>query len=382
MAPRPTRGDFANYRLADLCPRDLSRSTLVLASLSADPARRRLIVRTAAAGATAAVLLLLVRRSPQQFVNGVFSGSIYALFAVGYTLVFGILDILNLAHQAVFMLGAVVALALVFDLRAHGFREPFASLPGAGTAEQFMRDHQLEVAIALAGAFVVCGLLGILLDQIAFKPLRRRADTYFSSMISSIAMALIFEAIVLRLVGPNSDRFPAGTFPVQIFDGPGFTITLRQIVIMSVAAALTVALHIFVQRSRTGRAIRTVAENPRTARLLGVNVERIIALSFFLSSALGGVAGVLYGLEFASIQPLMGRNIELKGLAVIILGGMGSIPGAVLGGLLLGLTESYTVELLGARGSSLRDAAAFTVLFLILLLRPRGLLGQKAVREA
>jgi branched-chain amino acid transport system permease protein len=339
-------------------------------------------MRAAAAGATAAIVLLLVRRSPQQFVNGVFSGSIYALFAVGYTLVFGILDILNLAHQAVFMLGAVIALALVFDLRAHGFREPLASLPGAGSAEQFMRDHHLEVMVALFVAFVACGLIGILLDLVAFKPIRRRPDTYFSSMISSIAMALIFEAIVLRLVGPNSDRFPAGTFPVQIFDGPGFTITLRQIVIMCVAVALTVTLNLFIQRSRTGRAIRTVAENPRAARLLGVNVERIIALSFFLSSALGGVAGVLYGLEFASIQPLMGRNIELKGLAVIILGGMGSIPGAVLGGLLLGLTESYTVELLGTRGSGLRDAAAFTVLFLILLLRPRGLLGQKAVREA
>src|SRR4051794_18459963 len=123
----------------------------------------------------------------QQLLNGIFLGSIYALFAVGYTLVFGILDILNLAHQAVFMLGAVVALALVFDLRAHGFREPLAGLPGAGAAEQFMRDHHLEIAIALVGAFVFCGLLGILLDLIAFKPLRRRTDTYFSSMISSIA---------------------------------------------------------------------------------------------------------------------------------------------------------------------------------------------------
>src|SRR5205823_1624308 len=142
----------------------------------------------------------------QQAINGVFSGSIYALFAVGYTLVFGILDILNLAHQAVFMLGAVVALALVFDLRAHGLREPIASLPGAGPAERFMHAHHLEVAVALAAAFLFCGLIGLLLDQVAFKPIRRRPDTYFSSMISSIALALVFEAIVLRLVGPNSDR--------------------------------------------------------------------------------------------------------------------------------------------------------------------------------
>jgi branched-chain amino acid transport system permease protein len=324
-------------------------------------------------------MFVLIRRSPQQFVNGIFTGSIYALFAVGYTLVFGILDILNLAHQAVFMLGAVISLALVFDLRAHGLRWPLSLIPGGS---DFMHAHHLEFAIALTLAFVVCGLLGILLDLVAFRPLRRRPDTYFSSMISSIALALIFEAVVVRLVGPNSDRFPFGTFPVQSFDGPRFVITLRQIFIIGAVVALTLALEFFIRRTRAGRAIRAVAENPRAARLLGVNVDGIIALTFFISSALGGVAGALYGLEFGGINSGMGRAIELKGLAVIILGGMGSIPGAVLGGLLLGLTETYTVEFLGTRGSNLRDAAAFTVLFLILLIRPRGLLGQKAVREA
>jgi branched-chain amino acid transport system permease protein len=346
------------------------------------PGRRSVAGLGAGAGALVLLLLaLLIWTSPQQFVNGFFTGSIYALFAVGYTLVFGILDILNLAHQAVFMLGAVVSLALVRDLETHGLR-PFTWVPGAEPAERFMHAHHLEIWVALVLTFVFCGLVGILLDLVAFKPLRRRPDTYFSALISSIAMALIFEAIVLRLVGPNSGRFPFGTFPVAIYQGAGVTITLRQIVIIAVAALLTVGLQFMIRRTRLGRAIRTVAENQRAARLLGVNVERVIALSFFISSALGGIAGTLYGLEFASINPDMGHNIELKGLAVIILGGMGSIPGAVLGGLLIGLTEAYTVQVLGARGSTLKDAAAFTVLFAILLLRPRGLLGQKAVREA
>jgi branched-chain amino acid transport system permease protein len=337
------------------------------------------IIRWVFVAAAAMLLLAMLATDRQQFVNGFFTGSIYALFAVGYTLVFGILDILNLAHQAVFMLGAVVALALVRDLRSHGFRAPISWMPGAEGVEGIMHDHRLEIWFALPAVIVVCGLLGILLDLVAFRPIRRRADTNFSAMISSIAMALIFEAIVLRQVGPNPSRFPFGTFPIKIYEGGGITITLRQLVIIGVALLFTIGLQFMIRRTRTGRAIRTVAENPRAARLLGINVEGIIALSFFISSALGGMAGALYGLEFANIAPEMGRNIELKGLAVIILGGMGSIPGAVLGGLLLGLTEAYTVQVFG---STWKDAAAFTVLFIILLVRPRGLLGQKAVREA
>jgi branched-chain amino acid transport system permease protein len=293
----------------------------------------------------------------QQLFNGLFIGSIYALFAVGYTLVFGILDILNIAHQAVFMLGAVVALELVL-------------LTG------------MNIWLAMLLAFLFCGVIGILLDRIAFRPLRKRPDTYFSSLISSIAMGLIFEAIVLRGFGPDPRRFPFGTFPVEIFEVGDVVITLRQLVIVALALAFSLGLQLFIKRTRTGRAIRTVAENPRAAGLLGVNVNGIIALCFFISSALGGVAGVLYALEYNNIAPEMGRAIELKGLAVIILGGMGSIPGAVLGGLLLGLTEVFTIQVLGPQGSSLKDAVAFTVLFLILVVRPRGLLGQKAVREA
>ncbi len=290
----------------------------------------------------------------QQIVNGLFTGSIYALFAVGYTLVFGILDILNLAHQAVFMLGAFVALELVLHFK-------------------------LEVFLALALAMLAGGGLGIVLNYAAFKPLRRRPDTYFSGMISSIAMATIFEAVALRLWGARTSRFPLDTFPDHTFHAGNASITLLQLVIIVLSLVLMLGLEWMVQRTRLGKAMRAVAENERTARILGIDVERVVTISFMISSALGAVAGVLYALQFNAVSPDLGHAVELKGLAVIILGGLGSIPGAVVGGYLLGLAEVGTIANVG---SSYKDAAAFIVLFVILLVRPRGLLGRKAVREA
>jgi branched-chain amino acid transport system permease protein len=291
----------------------------------------------------------------QQLVNGVFIGSVYGLFAVGYTLVFGVLDILNLAHAAVFTLGGLSAVWLV---------------QAAG----------MSIWVAFPLATLLAGLLGVLLNQVAFVPLRKRADSHFSGLISSIAMAIIFESAALGLFGARAVRFPQGTVSIQIWHLGGVTITSLQVGIVLVAALLMVVLHLFIRRTRTGAAIRTVAESERAAMLLGVNVNGIIAWTFFISSALGGAAGILYGLYFDALAPDMGRSIELKGLAVIILGGMGSIPGAILGGVAFGLSEVLTVAISGT--SNLRDAVAFTVLFAILLLRPSGLLGRGKLREA
>jgi branched-chain amino acid transport system permease protein len=291
----------------------------------------------------------------QQLVNGLFIGSVYGLFAVGYTLVFGVLDILNLAHAAVFTLGGLIALWLV---------------QAAGVS--------IWLAFPLATLFA--GLLGLLLNQVAFVPLRKRADSQFSGLISSIAMAIVFEAVALGLFGARSVRFPQGTVSVHIWHVAGVTITSLQVGIVLVATLLMLVLTFFIQCTRTGKAIRAVAENERAAMLLGVNVNGIIAFTFFISSALGGAAGILYGLYFDALAPDMGRSIELKGLAVIILGGMGSIPGAILGGLAFGLSEVLTVAISGT--SNLRDAVAFTVLFAILLIRPSGLLGRGKTREA
>ncbi len=292
----------------------------------------------------------------QQVINGLFLGSIYALFALGYTLVFGVLDILNLAHAAIFMLATFVAVALV--------------------------GHGLHILLALPAAVLFAGLVGLLLERVAFRPLRARTDSNISGLISSLAAATIIEAVALEIWGPNITRFPFGTLP----DGPanqlrlfGGTVSRLQLTIIGVAVLLVLALTWLVQRTRLGREVRAVAESPRAARVLGVDVDRAIAASFFISSALGGAAGVLYGLAFNSISPDMGRGVELKGLAVIILGGMGSMPGAVLAGFALGLIEVFVVANLGG---SWRDVISFAGLFLFLVLRPRGLLGAAATREA
>jgi branched-chain amino acid transport system permease protein len=291
----------------------------------------------------------------QQLVNGLFIGSVYGLFAVGFTLVFGVLDILNLAHPAVFTLGGLAALWLV---------------ESAG----------LAIWQAFPIALLFAGLLGILLDRVAFAPLRGRADSYLSGLISSIAMAIMFESLAMGVFGAHTVRFPANTVTLHIWRFAGITVTSLQVEIVAVALMLMVGLTQFLKRSRTGKAIRAVAENERMARLLGIHVDGIISFTFFISSALGGAAGILFGLYFDSLSPDMGHAIELKGLAVIILGGMGSIPGAIAGGLAFGLSEVLTVAITGT--SNLRDAVAFAVLFIILLLRPSGILGRGRTREA
>lgn len=291
----------------------------------------------------------------QQLINGIFIGSVYGLFAVGYTLVFGVLDILNLAHPAIFTVAGLVGLWLV---------------TGAGLP--FWAAFPLAVFFA--------GVLGILLDRIAFAPLRRRADSNLSGLISSIAMAIIFESAALGIFGARTVRFPAGTIKIDAISFGPITVTSLQVEIVLTAVLLMIALTLLMKRTRLGKAIRAVAESERTSLLLGINVNRIISMTFFISSALGGAAGILYGLYFDSLSPDMGRSIELKGLAVIILGGMGSIPGAILGGIAFGLSEVLTVAISGT--SNLRDAVAFTMLFAILVLKPSGLFGRGRTREA
>ena len=289
----------------------------------------------------------------QQVLNAIFIGSIYALFAVGYTLVFGVLDVLNLAHSAVFMLGAVITYSLVV---LHGL--PF-----------------LPAAII---AILVCGLLGLLIEFVALRPLRRRNAPPIS--------ALIFVAIVEQATqgtlfswlwqdGANSVRFPAGTVPNPTYHIGGLTIEGTKLGILGLSVVLMLVLGYVMRFTQVGRALRAVAENRRAATLLGINVDRIFASTLFVSSALGGLAGLLFGLSLSDISPYIGRDqVELKGLAVIVLGGMGSIPGAVLGGYLLGLIEVFAFVRFG---SNVEAGVAFAALFLVLVLRPQGLFGAR-----
>jgi branched-chain amino acid transport system permease protein len=289
---------------------------------------------------------------PAQLLNGVFAGSIYALVALGYTLIFGVLDILNLAHAAIFMMGAMVSWWLV---GVQGW----------------------SLLLAFPVAMLVAGLLGIVLDRVAFLRLRRRGAGHLSPLISSIAMALVFVGLARALFGDDRRSFPSAAFPRVYFDIGTLRIRLLDIIILVVSLALMFALTWLVNKSSLGRAMRAVAENPRAAALLGVNIDRVIVQTFFIASALGGAAGILYGMSLNSIEPTMGNQIELKGLSIIILGGMGSIPGAVIAGFLIGIIEVLSVVF---GGSQLKDAFVFAALFLVLVLRPEGIFGQRLGR--
>lgn len=297
----------------------------------------------------------------QQVVNAIFIGSIYALFAVGYTLVFGILDILNLAHSAVFMLGAAVTYSLVVN-------------------------HGQSFWVAFVGGIVASALLGLVIEHACLRPLRRRQAPPIAALISTIGLALVIVAAIeqgapgtifswLWVDGANSVAFPAGTVPNPIWHVGDLTLEASKVAIIPITIALMLVLGYVMRYTQTGRGLRAVAENPRAARLMGLDVDRMITLTLVISSALGGLAGILFGVALGNISPYIGRDyVEVRGLAVIVLGGMGSIPGAVFGGYLLGLVEVLALVTLGSGASG---GVAFAALFLMLVLRPQGLFGTR-----
>jgi branched-chain amino acid transport system permease protein len=289
----------------------------------------------------------------QQLVNGLFLGAVYALFAVGYTLVFGVLDILNLAHAAIFMIAAFAAYSLV----------------AAG----------LPIAVGFGGGVLLAGVVGILLDRIAFAPLRRRNAGTLVPLISSIGAAIIIGAIARGIYGIDERHFVPGGIDAPPIHLGAITFTAVEAVIFGTAIVLMLALSYVLRATTLGRSIRAVSADRIAAALLGVDIERTIAATFFIASALGGAAGILTGLEYNSVSIDMATSIELKGLAVIILGGMGSITGAVIGGFVIGAVETLAV----AFGlSEWRDALTFGVMFVILVARPAGIFGARALRNA
>ena len=346
----------------------------------------------------------------QQLINGLSSGAVYALFALGFTLVFGVLDLLNLAHGANYMWGAFAGWVLVTRLHA-------------------------PIWLALPAAMVAAGLLAILLDRLAFKPLRalspgsgvlwagflllllgividwrgpvrlglalvgmlvmaagigmdergigqvRERDVpHLSPMIASIGASIILVSLAQGTFGTQQSRFPPETFPATRFElGGDIGVSLLQITILVCAILLMVVLRWLIMHTRMGRAIRSIAWSERTSRLLGVDVDRVIAQTFFISGALAGAAGVLFGLLYASVRPDMGARIEIIGLTVIIVGGMGSVAGAITGGFLIGLIQTFSVAWVQ---SNFRDAIVFFLLMIVLLVRPSGLFGRSAAARA
>jgi branched-chain amino acid transport system permease protein len=290
----------------------------------------------------------------QQVVNAIWLGAVYSLFALGYTLIFGVLGILNLAHPSLYMWGAFIGLVCVTTLH-------------------------LPIWLALPVAMLGSGILGILLDRIAFKPLRARHAPHLATLISSIGASIVLVNIAQGIFGAEVSRFPFDIFPVHVFNFGGVSVTLLQLTILGISLVIMVALRWLIMGTRQGQAMRAVAYNTVTAARLGIPVDQIIMQTFFIAGALAGAAGVLLGLAFNSISPFMGGPMNLKGLTVIVLGGLGNIEGAVIGGFILAFSEVMSVAYLS---SDLRDAVSFVLLLIILLVRPNGLLGHSSTKRA
>jgi branched-chain amino acid transport system permease protein len=303
----------------------------------------------------------------QQFLNGLSIGSVYAIFALGYTLVFSILGIINFAHGAIFTLGAYFVYFLIGG--ATGFN---------GWLANTQLPFSLPFGLALVVGSIFAGLVAIAVERWAFKPLRSRNSDPLLTLVSSLGAAVLLVNLIQLLVGAEIYTFPSniyGNLPAAInFGSVDRPVMIRsvQIVIFAVSAVTVAILTYGINCTKIGKALQAVAEDATTASLLGINTEKYIVLTFFLSGFLGGMAGTLVGSSVSIAGPYFGIAFGLKGLGVIVLGGLGSIPGTVIGGLIIGLAESFVPT----EYSGYREAIAFAILFIMLMVRPQGLLGR------
>jgi branched-chain amino acid transport system permease protein len=284
----------------------------------------------------------------QQIINGLSLGSIYALIALGYTMVYGIIQLINFAHGDIYMVGAFI-----------GY---FAIVSG------------LPFPIALVLAMVVPAVFGAFIERFAYKPLRY--SPRITVLITAIGVSLLLENLGILILRPDPRPFPQ-VFANAPFKLGGVTLSVPQVLTFAVALVLMIALTLFIRHTRTGKAMRALAQDLEAAQLMGININRIISATFIIGSALAGAAGVMVGILIPRIEPLMGMMPGLKAFVAAVIGGIGSIPGAMLGGVLMGLVETLAT---GFISSSWRDAIAFGLLIIILLLKPSGILGRN-VRE-
>ncbi|HHX10483.1 MAG TPA: branched-chain amino acid ABC transporter permease [Firmicutes bacterium] len=281
----------------------------------------------------------------QQVVNGLTLGSSYALIALGYTMVYGVLRLINFAHGEIYMVGAFIGL----------MTSQTAGLPFAAA-----------MVVAMAGA----ALVGVVVEKIAYRPLRKAPR--LAVLISAIGMSIFLRNLALALMGPQTRAFPI-PFEVKRLNLGRLRINSFDVLILLTSVGLMIALHFLVQKTKIGKAMRAAAEDKETASLMGISVNRVIAFTFAIGSALAAAAGVLIGMNFNAVDPSMGMMPGLKGFTAAVLGGVGSIPGAMLGGILLGMAEVMGIALLK---SEWRDAIAFGILALVLLVKPSGILGR------
>ena len=294
----------------------------------------------------------------QQLVNGVTLGCVYALIALGYTMVYGILRLINFAHGDVYMLGAFFG---YFTARAIG----------AGQSPDPARAL-LVLVVAMAG----CAIVGVLIERLAYKPVRR--SSRLAALITAIGVSLLLENGGLLLFGADPKFFPQVVAAFNIPLGAGVTISNQQLIILVVSFGLMFVLRLIVLHTRVGKAMRAVSHSHTAAALMGISVDRIITFTFLIGSMLAAAAGVLVALQNPKIDPYMGILPGLKAFVAAVLGGIGNIPGAVLGGIVMGIAE---VMVVGYLSPTYRDAIAFVLLIVILLVRPAGILGKHTAEK-
>src|SRR3954462_6339286 len=304
----------------------------------------------------------------QQIINGLVLGSVYALVALGYTMVYGIINLINFAHGEVLMVGALTSWTVVTALAGYG-------LPG-----------WLLLLLGLVAAIIVCAVLNFTVEKVAYRPLRNAPR--LAPLITAMGMSLLLQTLAMIIWKPNPKSYPPLLPQDPLFlweNGP--VITPTQIVILVTTVVVLAALLYLVNQTKLGRAMRATAENPRVAGLMGVRPDQVISATFVIGAALAALAGVMYAANYGSVQHSMGFLPGLKAFTAAVFGGIGNLAGAMLGGVLLGVIESLGAGYIGALtggvlGSHYQDIFAFVVLILVLTLRPQGLLGERVADRA
>jgi branched-chain amino acid transport system permease protein len=310
----------------------------------------------------------------QVVVDGVVLGFMYALIALGYTMVYGVLEFINFAHSEIFVIGAFVGAEILLGLESSGALAVLSPV--------------LVVLLLIFAGMLASGLAAVTLERVAYRPLR--GAPRLVPLISAIGASFFLQDFIRLVESLWRNTFYLNYPTLDILDknlslGAAVEVPLKSVLVIATALAMLLCLYLFVNKTKLGTAIRAVAQDPDAAALMGIPVNRIISLTFFVGGAMGGAAGVLFGLHYSLINPYSGFGPGLKAFTAAVLGGIGNIPGAVLGGLVLGLMEAFAASYLalltdGAFGAEYKDVFAFAVLILILIFRPKGLLGEK-VRE-
>ncbi len=301
----------------------------------------------------------------QQLINGLSLGAMYSLLALGFTLVYGIMELINFSHFNVFMVGCMIAM---LTLQAMGLSGQSVILSGAPLV--------LTLLAGFAVSMVLCGFIGVGIERFLLRPLRDVKGP--AAMITTIGVSYVLFNLVLLTLGSDSKNFP-NPLPPVVFPIGGAVLRLREVLIWITAAVMMLALNYFTRYTKLGKAMRATAQDPEAARMMGVEVDRVIMISFFIGSALAGASGMIFGLYYNLAKVDIGFAAGLRAFTAAVLGGIGNVPGAMLGGVLIGLIEAMSAQALGSAWS---DVVIFSLLVLVLVFRPAGLLGRLAPNKS